>query len=187
MNIARIGVVAFLLAASCSKVSQPGGEPWCNDWQILVRDAQSGDGKVSASYEGAWHQADMTPDRFGNRPHFEAVGAHVGILELHPVSPTEAAKLKFKGMIFPEAPMLMVVAGGSIHGDCLLQCYANGELVGEYVLNGLRWATCAFDLTAFAGKPVDLQLWNTAGGEDKWHYENCFVDDIGFAPKPKIR
>ena len=183
VKINRIGFVVLLLAASCGKVPKAGYEPWCNDWQILVRDALSGDGKVSASYEGVWHQGDMTPDKYGNRPHFEAVGAHVGILELHPVSPTESAKLRFKGMLASETPILTVIAGGSIHGDCLLECYANGENVGEYVLNGLQWSTCQFDLSAFAGNSVDLELWDTAGGQNKWLFENCFIDDISFAPR----
>lgn len=187
MNIRCVGIAALFLATSCGKAPKAGYETWCNDWQILVRDALSGDGKVSASYEGAWHPDDMTPDKPGNRPHFEAIGAHVGILELHPVSPTEPAKLRFKGMVASEAPMLTVIAGGSVHGDCLLQCYANGEKVGEYVLNGLQWSACTFDLSAFAGKPADLQLWNAAGGANAWLYENCYIDDISFAPNRKRR
>lgn len=183
MNKNIIVVSLLLLATACTKA--PVYEPWCNDWQILVRDALVGGGKVSASYEGAWREGDMTPDKYSNRPHYEAVGAHVGILEMHPVSPTESAKMKFKGLVSSQAPILTVVAGGSIHGDCLLQLYVNGAKISEYVLDGLHWKKCEFDLTAYAGENMDLQLWVTGGGEKPWNYENCFIDDISFNQRRK--
>ena len=108
------GLVLLLLSSSCSKAPEAANEVWCNDWQILVRDALSGDGKVSDRYEGAWHSGDMTPDKPGIRPYYEAVGAHVGILEIHPVSPSEPARLRFRGTVSPSSPLLTVTAGGSL-------------------------------------------------------------------------
>jgi hypothetical protein len=174
----------LLLTAACVKPIVY--EPWCNDWQILVRDALTGDGKVSASYEGAWHPGEMTPDKYGNRPHFDYIGAHVGILEIHPVSPAESAKLKFTGIVSSQTPILTVVGGGSIHGDCLLQLYVNGSKISEYVLDGLKWTKCRFDLTNYSGQTADLQLWITAGGAKPWNYENCFIDDISFTEGRKF-
>ena len=174
----------LLLAISCAKA--PVYEKWCDEWQIMVRDALTGNGAVSASYEGAWRPQEMTPDKYGNRPYYEAVGAHIGILEVHPVSPTEPAKMKLKGVVASQTPFLTVLAGGSIHGDCVLQCRVNGERVGEYVLNGLQWTSCVFDLTSIANQAADIQLWICAGGEKLWNYENCFIDSITFASeRPK--
>jgi hypothetical protein len=170
----------LILSFSCNQAPKALEEAWCNDWQILVRDALTGDGKVSDQYEGAWHSGEMTPDKRGTRPYYEAVGAHVGILELHPVSATEPAKLKFRGTVSPASPVLTVTAGGSLQGDCLLQCWVNGRKIGEYILDGSQWFTCPFDLSAFAGRDVDLQLRNAAGGKETWYYENLFVDDISF-------
>lgn len=174
------GVAALVLSGACRKGAETLNEPWCREWKILVRDALTGDGKVSNQYEGAWHAGDMTPDRFGMRPHYEAVGAHLGILELHPVSPSEPAKLKYAGQVTPAAPILTVVAGGNIHGDGVLQCRVNGGPVGEYVLDGSRWTTCRFDLSAFASRDADVQLWGVAGGTEPWKYEHLYIDAITF-------
>lgn len=178
MNIKQTGVMLLLLASACAK--SPRYEPWCQEWKILVRDALLGNGMVSDAYEGAWRAGEMTPDRYGNRPYYEAVGAHVGILEMHPVSPTEPAKMKYMGMVTTQQPILTVVAGGSIHGDGLLELHVNGEKLKEYVLDGLHWSTCRFDLTSYAGQSADIQLWVAGGGERPWNYENIFIDDISF-------
>jgi hypothetical protein len=177
-------LTVLLLAAACAK--KTAYEPWCNDWQILVRDAQTEAGKVSNSYEGAWREGEMTPDKYGNRPYFDYVGAHVGILELHPVSHNEPAKLKYTGSISTQTPVLSVIAGGNIHGDCLLQLYVNGAKTGEYVLNGGSWTQCKFDLSNFAGQGVDLQLWVTPGGEERWKFEHCFIDEISFLESRRL-
>ena len=76
--------------------------------------------------------------------------------------------------------MLTVEAGGSVQGDCLLQCVVNGTKVGEYVLDGTKWSTCSFDLSPFLGKPMELELWNAAGGKVLWSFENCFINNISF-------
>jgi len=170
----------LILSTSCNQEPKAAQEVWCNDWQILVRDSLNHDGKVSDQYEGAWFPGDMTPDKRGIRPYYEAVGAHVGILELHPVSPTEPAKLKFKGTLSPASPVLTVIAGGTLQGDGLLQCWVNGRKIGEYILDGSQWSRCQFDLSAFAGRDVDLQLRIAAGGKDIWNFENVFIDDISF-------
>lgn len=170
----------LILSSSCSQSPKTTQEAWCNDWQILVRDALTGDGKVSDQYEGAWFPGDMTPDKRGIRPYYEAVGAHVGILELHPVSQTEPAKLKYRGSLSSSFPVLNVTAGGTLQGDGLLQCWVNGRKIGEYILNGSQWSRCQFDLSSFMGQDIDLQLRIAAGGKDIWKYENIFIDDISF-------
>ena len=171
----------LILSSACSQSPKATQEAWCNDWQILVRDSMNHDGKVSDQYEGAWFPGDMTPDKRGIRPYYEAVGAHVGILELHPVSATEPAKLKFKGTLSPASSVLTVTAGGTLQGDGLLQCWVNGRKIGEYLLDGSQWSKCQFDLSSFSGRDVDLQLRIAAGGKDIWNFENLFIDDIAFS------
>jgi hypothetical protein len=173
-------VSALFILSACSPSVKNTQEAWCNDWQILVRDSLNHDGKVSDQYEGAWFPGDMTPDKRGVRPYYEAVGSHVGILELHPVSTTEPAKLKYRGSLSPSATVLTVTAGGTLQGDGLLQCWVNGKKIGEYVLDGSRWSKCQFDLSAFTGQDTDLQLRIAAGGKDIWNFENIFIDDISF-------
>ena len=175
-----LGVVLLILSSSCTQAPKVSYDAWCKDWRILVRDSLRGDGKVSDRYEGAWHSGDMTPDKPGIRPYYETVGAHVGILEFHPVSPTEPARLKFSGTVSSTSPVLTVIAGGSLQGDCLLQCWVNGRKIGEYLLDGSQWSTCQFDLSAFVGGALDLQLWNAAGGTQTWSFEHMFIDDISF-------
>jgi len=184
--IFRSRISMFLVAAGATTLlngchdSPRFAEPWVREWALIQ---SSGEGGVPATDIGkAWIPGEVLPGKFGNRPHYDAENPRTGVLGLHPLSTLEPAKLRFVGTRPTENPILVVEAGGNIHGDCLLECRVNGELIGRYVLDGSEWTTCRFDLFQVTSDPVNLEIWNACGGAHPWNFEHCFIDDIYFAP-----
>jgi hypothetical protein len=157
---------------------------WHDDWEVIntvvFSDAQNAKEAADGKAPMGWIPGELPPDKFWSRPHWEGTGRRVGILHLSPTAPTEPAQIRFRGTVPADRPILTVEAGGSIQGDCLLQCIVNGKKVGEFLLDGNQWTTCHFDLSPFLHGPIELELWNAAGGKDPWHFENCFVNKIFF-------
>ncbi|MDD2637298.1 MAG: hypothetical protein PHW82_17560 [Bacteroidales bacterium] len=156
-------------------------EPWTNDWTILTTCGEGG--RPSQDFDKTWSPEEMIPGKYSNRPYYDASDRHLGIMELHPISDKEPAMLRFTGTIPLDRPILVVVAGGNLNGDCVLKCVVNDLPIGEYTLDGSKWTTCTFDLSQYLGKPTTVELWNCAGGKDPWHFEHCYIDQIGFQDK----
>lgn len=158
--------------------SRDGADNWYYDWEILAntRDPQTIPPK---QHPHRWFQGELDPG-YNNRPYFEGKGKRTGLLILHPLSQNEPAKIGFKGVVPSDKPMLVVEASGSVHGDCILRCVVNNSPVGEYVIDGKKWTQCEFDLTPHLGKPINIEIWNVAGGAKPWQFETCYIDRIYF-------
>ena len=161
-----------------AKRNNPQLESWCGQWSILMTAGPKGE--VYTEYKPVWHNGDLLPEQNDNRPLFTAPGVHAGMLELHPLTESEPAKLRFQGQVTEAAPVLIVMAGGNVNGDCRLSCMANDSLVGSYILNGQQWHACEFDLSSFLEAELDLQIWIEAGGVATWSSEHGYIDDIYF-------
>lgn len=156
------------------------GEAWSAEWQLLTNTREPDDAKIDPHlYRHGWFEGELGPD-YGNRPADEGAGKHPGLLILHPLWIDHPAKARFRGTITRENPVMRVIAGGSIHGDCVLRCVVDGNALKEYVLDGTKWSNCEFDLSPFAGKSVELELWNVPGGKQEWQFETCYIDRIEF-------
>jgi hypothetical protein len=173
--------VICLSCVACHPLSGTRGDAWTGEWTLVSSGGEGG--RLISDWGSAWHRGEMIPGKFGNRPNYDAERKRSGILELHPLSGNEPAKIRFKGNLRSDLPVLVVEAGGNIHGDCVLECRLDDRKVGAYVLNGSTWTTCAFDLTGMIHDGADLQVWNVAGGKDPWSFEHCYIDDIRFDPR----
>jgi hypothetical protein len=172
------------LVAGCARKAAVtvSDEPWHNEWQIVVNSNEPNLDKPGHHPMG-WIPDELPPDRYVNRPFYEGAGKRKGLLALHPLSLKEPARIRFTGAVPLDRPVLTVEASGNVNGDCLLQCVVNGKKIGEYTLDGSKWAVCEFDLSRFVGEPMDIELWNAAGGKEPWHFEHCYIDTIYFKRK----
>lgn len=155
-----------------------GYDPWTREWELVTCWAPGN--KTHNDFEESWHEGDMPPGEYDNRPFCEGAGVRTGILELHPVSPRDPARIRYKGKLNRSTPTLVVEAAGNVHGDCLLQCVVNDKVVQQYVLKGTGWTVCEFDLSDFVNKKPVIELWNTGGGAKPWFYEHGYIDKIYF-------
>jgi len=156
---------------------------WKNEWSLLVTNGEGG--SPSADFSKHWIAREVLPGHFENRPYYDPQKAHAGVLELHPISELEPARITFTGTVPLDLPVLVVEAGGNVHGDGVLECWLNDELIGTYTLDGSAWTTCRFDLSGKAFGMADLQLWAKTGGKEPWHFEHIYINDIRFAPRSR--
>jgi hypothetical protein len=154
---------------------------WKNEWSIIVT---SGEGGVPSTDIGQhWIAGEVVPGHYDNRPFYDPQRPRAGVLELHPLSELEPARIMFTGSVPMDQPVLVVEAGGNIHGDGVLECWLNDELIGSYTLDGSTWTTCRFDLSGKAFGVADLQLWAKTGGKEPWHFEHLYINDIRFSSR----
>jgi hypothetical protein len=151
---------------------------WKTDWDLLVTNGEGG--APSADFSKHWMVGEVLPGRYENRPYYDPQKSRTGVLELHPLSVLEPARITFTGTVPLDMPVLVVEAGGNVHGDGVLECWLNDELIGSYTLDGSTWTTCRFDLSGKAFGMADLQLWSKTGGKEPWHFEHIYINDIRF-------
>lgn len=183
MNCFRILICTLttLIITSCTTLSSRNQETWTTQWTLLT--TWSEDGIPSSRFDRHWHAGQMLPGKFVNRPNYDPMNPKSGILELHPISAFEPARIRFTGTEPLSSPILVVEASGNVNGDGVLDCRVNGESIGRTVLDGSKWTRCTYDLSAYLGKDFELELWNSAGGKGEWHFEHCYINDIHFEKK----
>jgi hypothetical protein len=168
-----ITALAMLATHATAKIST---ETWQNEWTILIN-YDEGDPPPPKHHGLGWIAGEVGTE-FLNFPHQEE--NRTGLLALHPASEEEAAKIRFNGRPFLDESVLAIEASGNVAGDCVLQCVVNGKPIGQAVLDGTKWTTTEFDLSEFAGEPLELELWVVPGGENPWAWEHCYIDNIYF-------
>ena len=179
MRISAVLCVVLALASGCGRLGSGGPDAWRKDWVVIANATESNVHKDGYLPFG-WHADEIGPNVV-NRPYYEGAGHHAGIMVMHPITASEPARLSYSKVIPVDRPWLHVVAGGNVHGDCILACVVDGKEIGRIRLDGQGWTSAVFDLQSYAGQKVDLQLQNIAGGHEPWKFEHCFIDDVGFA------
>ncbi len=170
-------LLGMVLLGACATQRAPAPLPvtnddgWRSDWVVAVN-------ATDIPLVG-WFDGPMGPEH-GLRPPFEGGGLHDGLLILHPISPIEPARVRFRGHMPAGKPRLAVEVAGSIHGDFLLECVVNRQKIGEHVVSGRSWQTVRFDLPEYEGREVEIVLTNAAGGEHEWQFETAYIDWIAF-------
>jgi len=185
MNYYRIliGSMTIMAMASCATLNHKTQEPWTSQWALITTWDEGG--APSSEFNRHWHPGQMLPGKYVNRPHYDPANPRYGVLELHPLTPLEPAILKFTGTVPLSSPILVVEASGNVNGDGVLDCRVNGESIGTaVVLDGSKWVRCNYDLSAFLGRDLEIELWVSAGGQKEWSFEHCYIDDIYFEKKP---
>ena len=148
-------------------------DAWKKDWKNLANWGQASGGPADN-----WIAGDIKPGSRGNVPPYDA--SRTGMMEFHPVDVNTPALLRYEGVLSSLRPVLSVQAAGNVLGDCALICVVDGKKIGSAILDGQAWQTCNFDLTAYAGRKVTIDLQVASGGKDPWHYEHAFIDSIDF-------
>ncbi|HMO51413.1 MAG TPA: hypothetical protein PKE26_09165 [Kiritimatiellia bacterium] len=177
-----VALLATMTITSCATLNSKKQEPWTTQWALVTTWGEGG--VPSSQFDRHWYAGQMLPGKFVNRPHYDPVHPRSGILELHPITPLEPARLTFIGTVPLSRPILVVEASGNVNGDCILDCRVNGESIGAVVLDGSRWTRSTYDLSEYLGSEAQIELWVVAGGQKKWHFEHGYIDDIYFEKPP---
>ncbi len=172
-------IIFCLLVVSCAVKDKR--DAWIGDWEVIAAPGEKG--VPSTDWSQFWIKGEVLPGKHDNRPYYNPEHPHVGVLELHPFSEQEPARISFTGTVPMATPVLEVVAGGNVHGDGVLECVINGNVIGSYVLDGSTWTTCRFDLSGNMSYPARLELLARTGGSQPWHFEHIYIDDIRFTQR----
>ncbi len=112
---------------------------------------------------------------------------HYDVFVTHPKDQETPCVLTFKGILEAEKPVLHIVASHSIQdpeADWILRVRVNGDLLKEETIgveNGkIKWYDLRYDLSAYAGQEITLQLENAA---DEWKFEAAYWGIIEFVKK----
>jgi len=173
--------------ATAASAAQPypkknGDDAWYFDWKVIAN-LTSNEPPKPGRYAHGWHAGELDTS-YGIRPPYEGAGKRPGIMILHPLSKDEPAKLSRTVAVSKDRSVLVIEAAGTNAGDCVLKCVVNGKDIGEHVVDGKKWTTAVFDLSEYAGNtPVEIEIWNVAGGSNPWYFETCFIDKISFREK----
>jgi hypothetical protein len=73
---------------------------------------------------------------------------------------------------------------GQVASDWELVVVVDGEEVFREAVAGQHWRTFTVDLGRFAGRTIDLELWNEAGGGDPWRNEHGYWDNVRLQTRP---
>ncbi len=179
-KLLTITFILFIIIPVFSQENTPP-ETWINDWRIIANNTTPFD-EAGTEHPMGWNENGIDPGNI-NRPYFSADSINSGILALHPYSQNNPAKIRYQKKIDPEFPVLCIETSGSIHGDYLLQCLIENELISEYVVTGENWHQYKIDLSDFSKKGKELELRNTAGGYYLWDFEFCYINNIHFEKK----
>ena len=148
-------------------------DAWKNDWKNSSNWGADGRNVVDN-----WVDGDMKPGAYENIPPYDA--SRKGIMSFHPFDANTPAVLRYDGIVSARRPILSVQAAGNVRGDCALNCVVDGKQLDSVILDGKAWKTCHFDLTAYAGRKVTIDLQIASGGSAPWFYEHGFIDRIEF-------
>jgi hypothetical protein len=116
---------------------------------------------------------------------------HEGVWRTHPKS--EGVPFKWKRSVsLPEKYQSHLEVEVSTHpsppgdhkatSDWELVVMANGKEMHREVIGGVGWRTARVDLTEFRGQPVDLEIWNKAGGRYPWRNEYAYWGKVEIFP-----
>jgi len=174
--------MCLLPAENVTRHGAASDERWHENWQILA--VRSPDDIGPRHHGWGWIEGEVRPAWYENHPHYGGPGKRVGILALHPVREDhQPARIRHENMaIPPDNASLVVEASGHARGDFVLQCFVNGEKIGEQVVDGKQWHVVVFDLSEYAGATVDVELWDAPGGKEEWAWEHCYIDKIHLNP-----
>ena len=143
-------------------------EPWAREWSVLATAKDFTDEGGAGFYPEDVTSGDAHPNP-GRR----------GILYLHPPTSEEPVRIARTVTLTGERPTLRLGVSGNRDddGDWALLIRVNGEaLEEERIIAGAEgWQDLSFDLSAFSGKTVDIEI---EGRANDWFYEYVFFDYI---------
>ncbi|RLE06775.1 hypothetical protein DRJ00_09200 [Candidatus Aerophobetes bacterium] len=143
-------------------------EPWAREWKILSTVKELPGGGKAGFYSEAVKIGAAHPNP-GRR----------GILYLHPPTQEEPVRIARKVTVTGSKPSLKMGVSGNrdVDGDWALTVKVNGQpLEKEKIIAGTKgWQDLSFDLTAFSGQTVDIQIEARA---NNWYFEFVFFDYI---------
>ena len=143
-------------------------ESWARKWKVLSTLKELPGGGKAGFYSEAVKigAAHPNPERRG-------------ILYLHPPTQEEPVIIARKVTVTGSKPSLKMGVSGNrdIDGDWALTVKVNGKpLEKEKIIAGAEgWQDLSFDLTAFSGQTVDIQIEARA---NDWYFEFVFFDYI---------
>ena len=148
-------------------------DAWKDDWKNLSNWGADGRNAINN-----WVDGDMKSGAYENVPPYDA--SRKGMMSFHPFDANTPAVLRYEGILSALRPILSVQAAGNTRGDCAMVCVVDGKQLDSVILDGKAWKTCNFDLTAYAGRKVTIDLQIASGGSAPWFYEHGFIDQIEF-------
>ena len=144
--------------------------------QYASEAAGAPDGESAALWNPLWKVESSA--REGTPRKLPEYAGRKNALQTHPLSRTEPARLSRKAAVpaGPGAKLSFWVAADE-RGDWELRVLADGKLLKTLTVNreGDRWKKMELDLSAMAGRSVDLVLENRA---NDWSYEFGYWSDI---------
>jgi len=112
---------------------------------------------------------------------FDELNGRPRVMKLHPISQNVPAVLRWRGRLPAGRPVLAydVCAPPKHDGaDTLVQAWVGRTFLGQVRANDngrRKWVPCRYDLSSFAGRAVQIDLWVVA---TDWHHEYACISGL---------